>query len=116
MHISRHIICLTAAALLAGGAAVCRVAHADNDAVWGAVGGLVAGKLISDHRQKQQAEAYQQGADDQYIAQQQQAAQQRQQAAQSPEVRLKQLKSLYDQGLISESDYKTQQAKIVSTL
>ena len=76
----------------------------------------MAGKLISDHRQKQQSEAYQEGAKDQYIAQQQQATQQQQQAAQSPEARLKRLKSLKDQGLISESDYNTQVAAITSTL
>ena len=86
----------------------------------GAVGGLLAGKMVSDHEQKKQAEAYQQGAQDQYVAQQQysqQMDQARQQAAaNSPEARLERLKQLRDQGLISDSDYNTQKAAIVSSL
>ena len=48
--------------------------------------------------------------------QQQQYAAPQQPAAQSPEARLQKLKSLKDQGLISESDYNTQKAAIVSSL
>ena len=112
----RHFILGTALALLVTVSVTPQPAHADNDAIWGAVGGLMAGKLLSDHQQKKQSEAYQQGAQDQYIAQQQQYSQQQQQAAASPEQRLARLKNLKDQGLISESDYNTQKAAIVSTL
>ncbi|MGD8511141.1 MAG: SHOCT domain-containing protein [Gammaproteobacteria bacterium] len=93
-------------------------ASAGNDAILGAVGGLMAGKLISDHQQKVREDSYRQGAEEQYIAQQQQQqyAAPQQPAAQSPEARLQKLKSLKDQGLISESDYNTQKAAIVSSL
>jgi hypothetical protein len=43
-------------------------ASAGNDAILGAVGGLMAGKLISDHQQKVREDSYRQGAEEQYIA------------------------------------------------
>jgi membrane protease subunit (stomatin/prohibitin family) len=92
-----------------------RPAAASDDALLGAVGGLLAGKLLSDHQQKKQAEAYQAGAQDEYSAQQYQK-QQAQSAAPTVEQRLERLKSLKDQGLITESDYNTQKAAIVSSL
>lgn len=116
MMLIRKVVSVVAVTVLSLGMLNSQPASAGNDAVWGAVGGLLAGKMISDHQQKKQAEAYQQGADDQYIAQTQQVARQQQAAAQSPEARLQRLKSLKDQGLISESDYNTQKAAIVSSL
>jgi membrane protease subunit (stomatin/prohibitin family) len=110
------ILSIALAAVLIAGATMPRSASASNDALLGAVGGLIGGKLLADHQQKKRNEAYQQGAEDQYVAQQQYAQQQQQQAAQSPEARLARLKNLKDQGLISESDYNTQKAAIVSSL
>lgn len=112
----RQLLGVATVSMMIVAVAVPRTASAGNDAIWGAVGGLVAGKLLSDHQQKKQAEAYQQGAEDQYVVQQQQAARAQQQSANSPEARLARLKSLKDQGLITESDYNTQKAAIVSSL
>jgi hypothetical protein len=123
MSLRTHILGLTAAALLAGGTVGPTTALAGNDALLGAVGGLLAGKLLSDHQQKKQAEAYQSGADDEYVAQQQQqqyaqqySQQQQQSTNMSPQARLERLKQLKDQGLISESDYNKQVAVIVNGL
>lgn len=112
----KTILSTALVAVLIMGTTMPRPANASNDALLGAVGGLIGGKLLADHQQKKRNEAYQQGAEDQYVAQQQYAQQQQQQAAQSPEARLARLKNLKDQGLISESDYNTQKAAIVSTL
>jgi hypothetical protein len=119
MSLRTHILGLTAAALLAGGAVGPGTAVASNDALLGAVGGLLAGKLLSDHQQKKQAEAYQSGAEDEYVAQQQQQQYTQQQQSttnMSPQARLERLKQLKDQGLISESDYNKQVAVIVNGL
>jgi len=127
MILRAHNLGAAAAALILAGAATPQMANAGNDALLGAVGGLLAGKMLSDHEQKRQAEAYQRGADEQYIAQQQSLQQQayanqqgyvqgQQAAAQSPEARLAKLKSLKDQGLITEADYNQQKAAIISSL
>lgn len=122
MFLRSSVVGAVAAALIGAAAVAPRDAAAGDGGkvLLGAVGGLLAGKMISDHEQKKQSEAYQQGAQDQYVAQQQydqQMAQARQQAAaNSPEARLERLKKLRDQGLISDSDYNTQKAAIVSSL
>ena len=112
----RQTLSIAVIAVLVVGAAMPRAASASNDALLGALGGLVAGKMLSDHQKKKQTEAYDQGAEDQYVTQQAYSQQQQQQAAQTPEARLAKLKSLKDQGLITESDYNTQKAAIVSSL
>lgn len=122
MTLRSTVVGVVATALIGAAAVAPRDAAAGDGGkiLLGAVGGLLAGKMVSDHEQKKQAEAYQQGAEDQYIAQQQynqQMAQASQQAAaNSPEARLERLKKLRDQGLISDSDYNTQKAAIVSSL
>ncbi len=100
---------------LAAGVGAPRSASASNDALIGVVGGLIGGKMLSDHQQKKRNEAYAQGAEDQYVVSQAQQ-QQAQAAAPTAEQRLAKLKSLKDQGLITESDYNTQKAAIVSSL
>jgi len=118
------MIGFVAAAVLFAGASAPQPAEAGDGAAW-AVGGLLVGKMVSDHQREKQDEAYRRGAQDQYYAQQQQYAQQQyaqqqapqQQAPQaSAEQRLQKLKELKDKGLISESDYNTQKAAIVSSL
>jgi len=104
-----------AIAALAAGVCAPRSAAASNDALIGVVGGLIGGKLLSDHQKKKQDAAYAQGAEDQYVVSQAQQ-QQAQSAKPTVEERLAKLKSLKDQGLITESDYNTQKAAIVSSL
>ena len=115
MTLRTGIIGMSALVLLAAGASAPQPAVAGSGAGW-AVGGLLVGKMISDHERDKQDEAYRRGAQDQYYAQQQQQYSQQQPSQASAEQRLQKLKELKDKGLISESDYNTQKAAIVSEL
>ena len=104
-------------------------AHADSDTALGVVGGLMIGKMVSDRNKQRQDDAYRQGQRDQYYSQQQRQYQQqqyqqqqyqqqqaRQQQTQSVETRLSKLKSLHDQGLISDADYEQRRAEILKEI
>lgn len=131
-NISASVV--AAVALVAGALLVVPVqtARADSDTALGIVGGLMVGKMVSDNNKRRQEDAYREGQRDRYYAEQdrryreeqqrryyeQQQQQQRQQQASggSVEDRLRKLKGLRDDGLISAEDYERRKAQILSDI
>ena len=100
-------------------------AWADGDAAAGLFGGMMLGTMMSESRNEgRQQQAYQSG----YSAGQQQQQQPRtvvvQQPAQQPslpaapsaEQRMRELKSLHSQGLITDSEYEARRKQILDSL